>query len=98
MALVHDPDILFLDEPTSGLDPTSRAELLSLLVHLRVGGGPAVVLSTHILNDVEKACDQVLILEDGRVNYSGGIRHLITTALGSVRVDYSCRVMPLLKA
>ncbi|MEE2789875.1 MAG: ABC transporter ATP-binding protein [Myxococcota bacterium] len=76
MALVHDPELLFLDEPTSGLDPTSRTDFLRLLAHLRASGGPAVVLSTHILHDVEKACEQVLILNEGRVKYVGDIAPL----------------------
>jgi len=80
MALAHDPDLLFLDEPTSGLDPTSRADFLDLLVHLREADGPAIILSTHILHDVERACDQVLILADGEVRYSGSIEDLRTVS------------------
>ena len=76
MALVHDPELVLLDEPTSGLDPESRDELLDLVVHLRDGGGPAVVLSTHLLHDVERTCDSVLILTRGVVRFSGPLDEL----------------------
>ncbi|MEZ4474499.1 MAG: ABC transporter ATP-binding protein [bacterium] len=71
MALVHDPDLVLLDEPTSGLDPQSRDALLDLVVHLRDGGGPAVLLSTHLLKDVERTCDACLIMQAGQVRFAG---------------------------
>ena len=71
MALVHDPDMVLLDEPTSGLDPESRDELLDLIVHLRDSGGPAVLLSTHLLHDVERTCDTCVIMQDGQVRFAG---------------------------
>lgn len=76
MALVHDPDLLLLDEPTSGLDPGSRDELLDLVVRLRDGEGPAVILSTHLLHDVERTCDSCVIMHQGRVHYSGSLEML----------------------
>ncbi len=78
MALVHDPELVLLDEPTSGLDPESRDELLDLIVHLRDGGGPAVLLSTHLLHDVERTCDSVVIMTRGAVRFSGPIDDLRT--------------------
>jgi ABC-2 type transport system ATP-binding protein len=71
MALVHDPALVLLDEPTTGLDPESRDELLDLIVQLRKGAGPAVVLSTHLLHDVERTCDACIIMQAGRVLFSG---------------------------
>jgi|JI10StandDraft_1071094.scaffolds.fasta_scaffold133984_2 ABC-2 type transport system ATP-binding protein len=71
MALVHDPELVLLDEPTSGLDPQSRDALLDLVVHLRDGGGPAVLLSTHLLKDVERTCDAVMIMQAGQVRFAG---------------------------
>ncbi len=56
-ALVHDPELLFLDEPTNGLDPRSRDEMLELIVELPERRGCAIVLSTHLLPDVEQVCD-----------------------------------------
>ncbi|MEM6994862.1 MAG: ABC transporter ATP-binding protein [Myxococcota bacterium] len=76
MALVHDPELLLLDEPTSGLDPGSRDELLDLLVRLRDGDGPAVILSTHLLHDVERTCDSCVIMDRGQVHFSGTLESL----------------------
>jgi ABC-2 type transport system ATP-binding protein len=76
MALVHDPELVLLDEPTSGLDAGSRDELLDLIVHLRRGGGPAVLLSTHLLHDVERTCDACVIMHRGRVRFSGSLDDL----------------------
>ena len=80
MALVHDPDLVLLDEPTSGLDPQSRDELLALVVALRDGGGPAVLLSTHLLHDVERTCDACLIMARGRVRFAGRLDQLRVAA------------------
>ncbi len=76
MALAHGPELLLLDEPTSGLDPESRADFLDLLQHLAHGEGPSIVLSTHILHDVERACDSCIILQDGEVRYAGHLSEM----------------------
>ena len=88
MSLVHDPELVLLDEPTSGLDPESRDELLDLIVHLRDGGGPAVLLSTHLLHDVERTCDAVVIMTRGAVRFSGPIDELRTR----IPSEYEVRV------
>ena len=75
-ALVHDPELLFLDEPTNGLDPGSRDEMLELIVDLPARRGCAIVLSTHLLPDVERICDHALIMHNGRVRFSGSIDEL----------------------
>jgi ABC-2 type transport system ATP-binding protein len=75
-ALVHDPEILFLDEPTNGLDPRSRAEMLELILDLPARRGCAIVLSTHLLPDVERVCDHAVIMHNGRVGFVGGIDEL----------------------
>jgi ABC-2 type transport system ATP-binding protein len=75
-ALVHDPEILFLDEPTNGLDPRSRAEMLELIVELPARRGCAIVLSTHLLPDVERVCDHAVIMHNGRVRFVGSIDEL----------------------
>jgi ABC-2 type transport system ATP-binding protein len=89
MALVHDPELLLLDEPTSGLDPGSREDLLELVVRLRDGDGPAVVLSTHLLHDVERTCDACVIMHEGRVRFSGPLASLRrpTTRQYELRID-----------
>jgi ABC-2 type transport system ATP-binding protein len=66
-AIVHDPKLLLLDEPTTGLDPRARAEMLGLIRRISRGQGIDVVLSTHILPDVEAVCDRAVILHQGRL-------------------------------
>jgi ABC-2 type transport system ATP-binding protein len=75
-ALVHDPAVLFLDEPTNGLDPEGREEMLKLVRHLSRDLGKSVVLSTHILQDVEATCTAVVVLEKGRVVAQGALADL----------------------
>ena len=65
-ALVHDPPVLLLDEPTSGLDPSGRDAMLRLLLTLGREHGKSILLSTHLLGDVERVCETVLILHQGR--------------------------------
>lgn len=64
-ALIHDPDILILDEPTSGLDPNQLAEIRNLIS--TIGKEKTVLLSTHILQEVEAICDRVIIINKGRI-------------------------------
>ncbi|HSN28754.1 MAG TPA: AAA family ATPase, partial [Kofleriaceae bacterium] len=75
-ALVHDPELLFLDEPTNGLDPRSRDEMLELITDLPERRGCAIVLSTHLLPDVERVCDHAVIMNKGRVRFVGTIDEL----------------------
>ena len=66
-ALVHDPDLLFLDEPTNGLDPKGRDEMLHLIKVLSQAKGIHVVLSSHLLRDVEEVCGSVLVMRHGKM-------------------------------
>jgi ABC-2 type transport system ATP-binding protein len=66
-AIAPGPKVLFLDEPTNGLDPPGRQRMLRLIREIREAGEIRVILSSHLLHDVEECCDQVLILRDGRV-------------------------------
>lgn len=66
-ALVHDPEIVFLDEPTNGLDPAGREHILRLVGALHRELGTSVVISSHLLKDVERICDRVVIIANGRV-------------------------------
>jgi ABC-2 type transport system ATP-binding protein len=66
-ALVHGPRLLILDEPTNGLDPPARKRMLELVCEIRDRGETAILLSSHLLHDVETVCDEVLILKAGRV-------------------------------
>ena len=69
-ALVHDPEVLFLDEPLGGLDPSGRDELLDLVRDLALRHGKHVIWSSHILPEVQKVADHVVILHEGRVGGS----------------------------
>ena len=66
-ALVHGPRLIFLDEPTNGLDPDARERMLRLIHDIRDTGEVNIILSSHLLRDVEECCDEVLILKDGRI-------------------------------
>jgi ABC-2 type transport system ATP-binding protein len=66
-ALVHGPRLLFLDEPTNGLDPIARERMLRLIRDIRDTGEVKVILSSHLLRDVEECCEEVLVLKQGQV-------------------------------
>ncbi len=75
-ALVHDPALLLLDEPTSGLDPAGRREMLDLIRDLGRRKGISILLSTHLLHDVEAVCDSVAVLHRGRLAMQGSLAEL----------------------
>src|SRR5512136_365177 len=75
-ALVHDPKILFLDEPTSNLDPQGRMEVLDLIRDISLHKSIQVLLSSHILDDIEKLCETVVILKQGKVAAEGRMADL----------------------
>ena len=75
-ALVHDPDLLFLDEPTNGMDPKGRDEMLALIRDLAHNKRVNLILSSHLLPDVEHTCDHVVVLDKGRVAAQGPIAAL----------------------
>ncbi|HBY60891.1 MAG TPA: hypothetical protein DEH78_13795, partial [Solibacterales bacterium] len=66
-ALAPRPQLLLLDEPTNGLDPPARRRMLDLIREIRDRGDLHIIISSHLLRDVEECCDQVLILKDGRI-------------------------------
>ena len=66
-AIVHDPEIVFLDEPTNGLDPKGQAQILDLVQSLWRTYGITVVLSSHLLQDVDRICEQIIIIARGQV-------------------------------
>ncbi len=75
-ALVHDPELLLLDEPTNGLDPAGRDEMLALIKELPERRGCAILLSSHLLPDVEYLCERAILLHQGEVFYAGTIEAL----------------------
>ncbi len=74
-ALVHDPRMVFLDEPTAGLDPAGREEMLDLVRKTYREFGISVLLSSHLMADVERTCDRIILLQDGRVIETGDVAH-----------------------
>lgn len=75
-ALVHDPDLLFLDEPTNGMDPRGRDEMLALVRDLAHNKGVRVIVSSHLLPDIEYTCDEVVVMDKGQVVAHGPIEGL----------------------
>ncbi len=74
-ALVHDPAIVFLDEPTAGLDPVGREEMLALVRKTHREFGISVLFSSHLMADVERTCDRIIVLQAGQLVQSGEVEH-----------------------
>ena len=70
-AIVHSPELLFLDEPTNGLDPDGRQRMLDLVLRVRRELGATVILASHLLTDVERVADQLMILDQGELKAAG---------------------------
>jgi ABC-2 type transport system ATP-binding protein len=84
-ALVGTPDLVFLDEPTSALDPIGRLEVRDVLLHLRERG-VTVFLNSHLLTEVEKVCDQVAVIDQGRIVAQGPTEGLLQRQEARIRV------------
>jgi ABC-2 type transport system ATP-binding protein len=97
-AIVHGPRLVLLDEPTNGLDPPGRVHMLSLVGELAASPDVCVVLSSHLLRDVEQVSDHVLILKDGRVAASTNIRDERATRRRFVEIELVGEPAPFLAA
>ncbi len=86
-ALVHGPRLLLLDEPTNGLDPEGRTDMLHLIREISGFKGVSVVVSSHLLPDVEETCDHVIVMQDGRVTKQGSVASLRETTGQQVDVE-----------
>ena len=86
-AIVHDPKMVFLDEPTNGLDPAGREEMLTLARDLWERAGISVILSSHVLPDVERVCKNVIILVDGKVRAVDSLKNLKTLQDEAYRIQ-----------
>jgi len=87
-ALVHDPKLMLLDEPTNGLDPEGRDEMLHLIRRIGREFGIAIVLSSHLLSEIERVCDHLVEIEDGRLVRSASMTALTApTSVLAIEVD-----------
>jgi len=87
-ALVHDPRLMLLDEPTNGLDPEGRDEMLHLIRRIGMEFGIAIVLSSHLLSEIERVCDHLVEIEDGRLVRSAPMTALTApTSVLAIEVD-----------
>src|SRR5438552_9699086 len=66
-AIVHGPKLIILDEPTNGLDPPTRQRMINLIRDIRDSHQAHILLSSHLLRDVEESCEEILILKEGRI-------------------------------
>jgi ABC-2 type transport system ATP-binding protein len=83
-AILSEPDILILDEPTEGLDPNQRVEIRKLI--RRLGQDHTVLLSTHVMGEVQAVCDRLLIIHRGKIIADGGVSTLLSGGTGVTRV------------
>ncbi len=86
--LVHDPDVLLLDEPTSGLDPEGRAAMLDVLRALAARPHKSLVLSSHLLSDIERVCQTAIMLDAGQVVGLGRIAELCSASARSYQIRW----------
>lgn len=96
-AIAHDPDLLLLDEPTDGLDPVQRDDMLALIRRVGSEFGIDILLSSHLLEEVERVCDSVVILANGVVGHSGALDGLVS-AVSGVKVELDSDPQPLAAA
>ncbi|MBI4874502.1 MAG: ABC transporter ATP-binding protein [Acidobacteria bacterium] len=89
LALLNDPQLVFLDEPTAGLDPQVRLEIHSLIEELRADRR-TILLTTHYIEEAERLCDRVAILDEGRIIALGTPRELQERTLGQSLIEVRC--------
>lgn len=87
LALINDPDIVFLDEPSMGLDPHARAEMWELILALKEQG-KTIIVTTHYMEEAEKLCDRVAIIDKGQVIALDSPRKLVTQLAGARRIGF----------
>lgn len=97
-SIVHDPEIVFLDEPTNGLDPKGQAQILDLVQSLWTVHGISVVLSSHLLHDVDRICEQIIIIARGKVLVHDSLSRLKSRRKGAAEVAVDSRADDLRQA
>ncbi|UCE13167.1 MAG: ABC transporter ATP-binding protein [Candidatus Heimdallarchaeota archaeon] len=98
VALVHDPEIIICDEPTNGLDPTGRVQMLELIRSLQTDEGKNVILSSHLLRDVEQTTDYAMVISEGKIRAEGNIKELTANRRSTVSVKVKTKTEELLHA
>jgi ABC-2 type transport system ATP-binding protein len=96
-AIVHDPEIVFLDEPTNGLDPKGQSQMLELVQSLWKVHGISIVLSSHLLHDVDRICEQIVIIAQGRVLIHDTLENLKARRRGAAEIVVAERHQELLE-
>ncbi|MCE7928885.1 MAG: ABC transporter ATP-binding protein [Dehalococcoidia bacterium] len=87
-ALVHDPKVMLLDEPTNGLDPAGRDDMLDLVRRIGVDFGISIIMSSHLLNEIERVCDHLVLIDAGRLVQSAAVATFTgETGVLAVEVD-----------
>src|SRR5262245_40654075 len=89
IALINDPQMLFLDEPSAGLDPHARLEIHDLIQQLR-REQRTILITTHYIEEAEKLCDRVAIIDEGRIVAMGSPEEIRSRTVGHARVDVRC--------
>ncbi|MBM3834706.1 MAG: ABC transporter ATP-binding protein [Verrucomicrobia bacterium] len=97
-AIVHDPEIVFLDEPTNGLDPKGQTQILELVQSLWRQHGISVILSSHLLHDVDRICEQIIIIARGRVLVHDSLKNLKARRRGAAEIVVASRQGELIEA
>ena len=97
-ALLNDPTLLILDEPTNGLDPAGIVEIRDLIRRLAAAGQRTIILSSHLLNEVEQVCDRVGVMSHGRLLYSGPVSNMGAPAPVALRTTDDDRAAAVLRA
>jgi ABC-2 type transport system ATP-binding protein len=97
-AIAHGPRLLFLDEPTNGLDPAARQRMIKLIREIRDTYGIHLIISSHLLRDVEECCEEVLILKDGRVAATCNLEEERRANLNFIEIETSGGTQPFEEA
>src|SRR5690606_21423205 len=93
-ALVHDPRLVFLDEPTNGLDPRGRDEMLTLIRRIGSEFGISVLVTSHLLGELERICDHVIVIDGGRLLRSSALRDFTqATSVVAVEVEEGAQAL-----
>lgn len=93
ISLINDPDLIFLDEPTTGLDPQSRESIWNLIEKLKFNG-KTIFLTTHYMEEAQRLCDRITIIDHGKIIEVGTPKELIMKYGGESKIDFACSPVP----